>query len=94
MAFIGNRGGPKKSEVVARLGFAYFGITPEELAVEVENYEEDESRGVVDPVYRDSHGRWFLHFNAPNGRTQRYYLDEHGYHLEGDVLEIDERSEH
>ena len=85
MAFIGNRNGPRKSEVVARLGASYFGISPGQLAVEIELYQEDEARGDVDPVFVDNDGRWFLEFNAPGGGTQRFYLQEHGYSIEGEV---------
>ena len=85
MAFIGNRHGPRKSDVVARLGPSYFGISRDELEVEIELYKDDEFRGQVDPVYVDADGRLFLEFNAVGGETQRFYLDECGYSLEGEV---------
>jgi hypothetical protein len=81
------------SRIVERLGPDYFGITAEKLADEIELYMEDESDGIVDPVYRDKTGRRFIFFNAPGGKVQKYYLEEDGYHFEGDIIEIDERSE-
>ena len=88
MGFVGTRSGPRKSEIVAKLGPGYFGITPDQLAVEIDFYQEDELQGVVDPVYVDSKGRRFLRFNAPDGGIQRLYLEENGYHLPRDVEEI------
>jgi hypothetical protein len=73
MDFVGNKNGPGKSVIVDKLGPQYSGITSGELKVEIENYRDEESRGVVDPVYA-------------NGETQRFYLDENGYTSEGNVL--------
>ncbi len=53
MAFVGNKKGPRKSEIVQKLGPAYFGISAEAFEAEIELYREDESDGVVDPVYVD-----------------------------------------
>jgi hypothetical protein len=63
-------------------------ITRDQLAVEIERYKDDEFRGEVEAVYRDSDGRRFLPFNAPGGGVQRYYLEENGCCLEGNVLEV------
>lgn len=87
MGYVGNKNGPRKSQIAAKLGAAYFGITDDQLAREIEDYEDEEAAGEVDPVLRDSQGRWFLRFLAPGGGVQEYYLEENGYHLEGDVLE-------
>ena len=74
MGFVGNVNGPRKSVVVAKLGHDYFSISSEELTLEMEDYKNDEFRGVVDPVYLDEHGRHYLRFYAPGGGTQRFYL--------------------
>ena len=34
-----------------------------------------------------------IRFKVPGGGVQRFYLGEHGHHLEGDVLEIQEESD-
>jgi len=87
MAFVGNRTGPRKSEILSRLGPEYFGITGDELEYEIEQCRQDERDGVVDCVFVDSNSRRYLEFYAPGGAIQIFYLDEHGYALEGDVLE-------
>ena len=88
MSFVGNRRGPRKSEIVQKLGPDYFGISMEELEVEIQLYRGDEFNGLVDPVYVDKDGRHFIKFNAPNGSIQRFYLEENGYYLEGSIDEI------
>jgi hypothetical protein len=88
MAFIGNRQGPRTSDLALQLGPKYFGSSSEQFAREVEDYEEEEARGVVDPVCVDGNGRRFLRFNAPNGGVQRFYLEDHGYRLDGPIQEI------
>jgi len=88
MGYVGNRKGPRKSQIAEKLGAAYFGITGDQLAREIEDYEDEESKGEVDAVYRDAQGRWFLRFLAPGGGVQEYYLEENGYHLEGNILEV------
>lgn len=88
MSFIANQKGPRKSEIVQKLGPEYFGISMAELAVEVQLYRDDEFNGVVDPIYVDKDGRHFIEFNAPSGGTQRFYLEENGYYLEGEIEEI------
>jgi hypothetical protein len=90
MGFIGNRKGPRMSEILLKLGPDYFGISMEKLERDIELNWEEEYHGLVDPVYVDKDGRRFLKFYAPNGDIQRFYLEENGYYLEGD---IDERME-
>lgn len=82
------KNGPKKSEIVSKLGPSYFGISLQELKTEVDYYLEDEARGEVDPVYVDGYGRFYLIFKAPGGRTQKFYLIEHGYEIGGKLDEI------
>lgn len=88
MSFAGNRNGPRKSEIVQKLGPDYFGISMEKLEVEIQLYQADEFNGIVDPVYVDKNGRHFIIFKAPNDGTQRFYLEENGYYLEGSIDEI------
>lgn len=85
MAYVGNTHGPRKSEIVERLGPEYFGITGADLEAEIGLYEGDELRGEVDPVRKDKQGRYYLRFRAPGGGGQRFYLDEHGYSIPGKV---------
>ncbi len=88
MAFVGNRKGPRKSEIVQKLGPDYFGISMEELEAEIQLYRDDEFNDLVDPVYVDKEGCHFIVLNAPNGGVQRFYLEENGYHLKGSINEI------
>ena len=83
MSFVGNRKGPRKSEIAQKLGPDYFGISMEKFEAEIQLYRDDEYNGIVDPVYVDKDGRRFLEFYAPNDGTQRFYLEENGYYLEG-----------
>ena len=85
MAYVGTRKGPRESEIVSRLGAAYFGITPAALENEIEWYLRGEVRDEITPVRRDKSGRYYIKFSAPNGGEQSFYLDEYGYTLEGDV---------
>lgn len=86
MGFIGNQNGPRKSEIVLKLGYKYFGITPEELNEEINLYLEEENRGEVDPVYVDNNDKPYILFYAPTKRVQKFFLEEHGYFLEGNIL--------
>ena len=88
MSFVGNRKGPRKSEIVQKLGADYFGISMEQLETEIQLYRDDEYNDIVDSVYVDKEGRYFIKFNAPDAGVKRFYLEENGYHLEGDVDEI------
>ncbi|HUU18251.1 MAG TPA: hypothetical protein VMW72_13965 [Sedimentisphaerales bacterium] len=87
MSFVGNRRGPRKSEIVQKLGPDYFGISMDQLEAEIQLYRNDEFNGLFDPVYVDKEERHFIIFNAPNGGVQRFYLEENGYHLEGSINE-------
>ena len=57
-----------------------------QLEDEIEIYRDEEACGIVDPVFVDANGRYYLIFNAPGGKTRHYYLDEHGYELTGEIL--------
>ncbi len=91
MGYVGNKAGPRKSIIVDKLGPQYFGISPQDLEVEIEGYQDEEFRSVVDPVRVDDQGRYYLVFYAPGGKTQRFYLDENGYKLDGDIVTEEDR---
>lgn len=81
MAFVGDKNGPRMSEIIRSLGHSYFGITAAHLEEEIQWCEKYERDGVVDPVFKDADGKYFLLFNVPAGKTQRFYLEENGYIL-------------
>lgn len=83
MAYIGNRQGPKESAIVQRLGHEYFGISPLQLEEDLRRYRQQEAQDLVVPVRQDKMGRYYLLFSAPETGTQRFYLEAHGYPLEG-----------
>jgi hypothetical protein len=85
VAYLGNLNGPKESEIVQKLGHEYFGITPAQLAADVELWEESERDLTVVPVYLDEPGRPYILFSRKNFHTERYYLHENGWRLEGDI---------
>jgi len=91
MGFVGNKRGSRKSDIVAKLGADYFGISMEALDAELEEYLAEEGKGEVDAVYVDKDGRHYLLFYAPNGKTQRFYLDEHGCRLSGKINTVREK---
>ena len=88
MSLVGNRKGPRKSEIVQKLGPEYFGISIKQLEAEIQLYWDDKFNGLVDPVYVDMDGRHFIKFNAPNDSIQKFYLEENDYFLEGTIDEI------
>ena len=85
MAYVGNKDGPRESEIIDRLGAAYFGITQAALEDEIAWNRLSEGRREITPVRRDESGRYYIKFSAPDGGEQYFYLDEHGYTLEGEV---------
>lgn len=62
MAYLGNRKGPRESEIVQRLGNEYFGITPAQLASDIDMFEDSERRNEVQPVCLDEQGRPYVVF--------------------------------
>ncbi len=85
MAFLGCSTGPKESEIVAKLGHTYFGITPAELDDDIRSYEDSERRGEIQPVYLDQLGDPYLILSRPDARSVRFYFFEHGYSFGRDV---------
>ena len=92
MGFVGNKQGPRKSEIIATLGPEYFGISMDELEVDIRLLQEEEAEGVVDPVYEDGNGRHYIELMAPGRRVQKFVLEEHGYRLEGPIDRVSERN--
>jgi len=88
MAFVGNKNGPRKSEIVSALGPQHLGISDEQLLRDIGDHEDDERRGVADAVFVNRQGRHFVKFNAPGGRTQRFYPERHGCVLAGEIKQI------
>ena len=86
MAYLGNKKGPKESRIIERLGRSFFGITPAQLASDIEMFEDSERRGEVQPVHVDENGRPYIVFSRPDNQTSRFYLEEHNWMLEGDIL--------
>ena len=85
MAFIGNKDGPRQSDIIERLGPDYFGITPTQLADDADFCRDEESRGEVMPVLCGDDGQYYLLFSGPGGTQQMFYLEEHGFTLTGKV---------
>ncbi len=86
MAYLGNKDGPRESEILDRLGPAYFGCSIEGLEEDINHHRYAESRGEVVPVHVDEAGRPYVEFSSPiPGRVQRFVLEEHGYHLRGKI---------
>ena len=88
MSFVCNMKGPRKSEIVQKPGSDYFGISIEELEIEIQLYRDDRFNDLVDPVYGDKNGRDFMKFNAPEGNVCSFYFEENGYYLRDRVNEI------
>ena len=88
MAYLGNINGPRESLILVKLGYHYFGITPEQLSSDIEWHEYAERRGEIQPVHVDEEGKPYIIFSRPNNQTSRYYLEENSWVLEGDIKTI------
>lgn len=76
----------KKSILVEELGFEYFGITYEQWLQDIHDYKKDEEDCIIDPVYLDENGKYYLEFLTPQRSIQRYYLDKYKELLVGNIL--------
>jgi len=86
MAFVGNLEGPRESDIIDRLGSGYFGCSAAGLADDVSSHVLAEIRNEVAPVHVDDRGQPFIEFSSPDPlRPQRYYLEENGFFLEGEI---------
>lgn len=56
MSNIGNRNGPRESEILNKLGPNYFGCSAEDLESDISHHQYAESRGEVVPVHIDEKG--------------------------------------
>ena len=86
MSFLGNKKGPRESEIIEKLGPDYFGISWAELENEISHQRANESREEIVPVMIDSSGEPYIVFSSPNKQTQRFYLRKEGYKLRGKVF--------
>jgi hypothetical protein len=85
MGYVGNINGPRKSEIVRKLGASYFGISDEELDKEIQIYLDEEYSGEIDPIQLDENKKPYLLFYGPEKIIQKFYLDSAGYKLTGKV---------
>lgn len=86
MAYIGNKRGPRESDLLQLAGHQYFGCSPADLEDDISFAEFSEQRGEVLRVHVDERGKPYLVFSSPNPRQpQRLYLEEHGIELSGEV---------
>lgn len=86
MSFLGSLNGPRESEIVEKLGPDYFGITWEQLEVDISYHRDAERRNEVIPVRIDNSGEPYILFSSPDKKGQCFYLQKEGYHLYGSVL--------
>jgi hypothetical protein len=95
MAFVGNKNGPRESRILEKLGANYFGCSTDALEEDISHHLRTEQRGEVVPVHVDDSGQPYINYNAPKrGEVQRFYLEEHGIFLHGDIETFDEREKH
>jgi hypothetical protein len=91
MAYLGNRDGPRESDILDRMGFSFFGCSPIGLEEDISYHRFAEARGEVVPVHVDQTGRAYVVFSSPQpGKTTRYVLEEHGYSLMGNIATFSE----
>jgi hypothetical protein len=87
MAYLGNKNGPRESEILDRLGPGYFGCSPVGLEDDISFHVFAESRGEVAKVHIDEKGRPYVEFSSPEpGKLNRFVLEEHGYQLKGEII--------
>lgn len=86
MAYLGNKNGPRESDIINRLGYSYFGCSPAELEEDISYHHYAESRDDVMPVHVDENGRPYIELSSPRvGKIHRYILEEHGYMISGEI---------
>lgn len=91
MAYLGNKNGPRESDILNRLGPNYFGCSPAGLEEDISYHVYAESRGEVVPVHIDEEGRPYIEFSSSDkSKPQRFYLEENGYILRGDIKTFSE----
>lgn len=86
MAFLGNRTGPRLSQVLQTLGPSALGLSPDQWEEAVEAALRNEADGLVDPVHVDEGGRLYIEFLADRGRRLRVDLARCGRLPSGDIL--------
>jgi hypothetical protein len=94
MAFVGNRTGPRQSQIIRRLGREYFGCSAEALEEDISDHIRSEDSGEVVPVHVDDSGQPYLVFLSPTpGVLQHFYLEASGYQLFGDIQTYEEKEQ-
>ncbi len=91
MGFVGNKYGPKKSDILLKLGNEFFGLSDEEFKQEIEdNINEEWNKNnpdlIIDPVWLDENNEPYLKFYSNKIRIEKLYLYELGYALKGRIL--------
>jgi hypothetical protein len=86
MAYLGNIDGPRESLIIEKLGYNYFGITPQQLESDIEWHKDSERRGEVQTVHVNEEGKPYIIFSRPNNQTSRYYLEDNDWVLVGDIV--------
>ncbi len=93
MSFLGNLNGHKESEIIEKLGPDYFGITWEQLEVDISYHKDAERKKEIVPVRIDDSGEPYILFSLPDKKGRRFYLQKEGYHLHGNVLCLNGKGE-
>lgn len=94
MAFVGNSKGPRESFIIDCMGPNYFGCSAAGLEEDIAFHVEAERRGEVVPVHIDDTGQPFIVFSSSDSKSpQRYYLEEKGYYLEGEIITFTEEEQ-
>ncbi len=81
MSYIGRLNGPRKEDIMRRLGNEYFGVSPGELERNVEAEQALTEKGKVTPVYVDENSNPFAVFEKKAGdaallRAYYFLMDE------------------
>jgi hypothetical protein len=86
MTFAGKARGPCESEILQSLGASHFGCTPAGLEDGISFARFSEMRSELVPVHVDEHGKAYVEYSPlMPGRTQRLYLEEQGFGLDGHI---------
>jgi hypothetical protein len=94
MAYLGNKNGPRESEIIDKLGPSYFGCSGAALEEDIAYHIDAEQREEVAKVHVDDSSHPYVLFSSAKAEgTQRFYLEEHGLRLEGDIKTFTEEEQ-
>jgi hypothetical protein len=85
MAYLGNRNGPRESELFLKLGRQYLNTDAAGFEEDIKWYEDSERREEVVPVHVDEHGEPYIIVSALDENKKRVYLHALGYQLIGTI---------